>query len=147
MSDTLGTTPLLSIDVHSELAKLARARAPTPDHVPAECVRRALWAGAHHIRIQLRAGRVEIEDDGSGIGPADLAAIFDPFFTTKSLGTGLGLTNARKVVELHDGEIRIESEPGVGTRVTVAIPYEELRTGEARSEEPQAEVHEVHTGH
>jgi signal transduction histidine kinase len=49
---------------------------------------------------------------------------FDAFFTTKSLGTGLGLTNARKVVELHRGAIEVVSEVGRGTKVTVLLPYE-----------------------
>jgi signal transduction histidine kinase len=69
------------------------------------------------------AAVVEIEDDGSGIGENDINSIFDPFFTTKSLGTGLGLTNARKVIELHRGEILVESAVGRGTKVTIRLPY------------------------
>jgi len=46
---------------------------------------------------------VQIEDDGCGIDEKDLKAVFEPFFTNKSLGTGLGLTNARRIFELHDG--------------------------------------------
>jgi signal transduction histidine kinase len=66
---------------------------------------------------------ISIVDDGIGIGAADLGSIFDPFFTTKSLGTGLGLTNARKVVELHEGTIEVASEVGRGTTVTIMLPY------------------------
>jgi signal transduction histidine kinase len=67
---------------------------------------------------------VSIADDGVGIEETDRGSIFDAFFTTKSLGTGLGLTNARKVVELHRGAIEVASEVGRGTRVTVLLPYE-----------------------
>ncbi len=67
---------------------------------------------------------ISIEDDGVGIEETDRESIFDAFFTTKSLGTGLGLTNARKVVELHRGAIEVASEVGRGTRVTVLLPYE-----------------------
>lgn len=68
---------------------------------------------------------ISIADDGVGIGETDRGSIFDAFFTTKSLGTGLGLTNARKVVELHRGAIEVESEVGRGTKVTVLLPYED----------------------
>ena len=83
---------------------------------------------------------VSIRDDGAGIEAEALDSIFDPFFTTKSLGTGLGLTNARKVVELHGGTIHVESEPDAGTTVTIRLPYEEAR-------ESEPETHEVHSRH
>jgi len=75
MREKAGTGPLLSIDVHSELDKLAQARAPTPDHVAAECVRRALWARASEIRVQLRPGQLELQDDGPPIPRGQLAAL------------------------------------------------------------------------
>lgn len=97
---------------------------------------------------------IEIEDDGTGIDHGDLATIFDPFFTTKSLGTGLGLTNARKVVELHGGAIEITSEPGVGTTVVINIPYgperarpEPERPDEEEERETEVQIDEVHSGH
>jgi signal transduction histidine kinase len=66
--------------------------------------------------------RLEVEDTGTGIEPSALAQVFDPFFTTKEGGTGLGLSIVRKIVEQHQGEVRIESEPGKGTRATVLLP-------------------------
>jgi PAS domain S-box-containing protein len=63
-----------------------------------------------------------IEDTGVGIDQVSLAQVFDPFFTTKEAGTGLGLSIVRKIVEQHRGEVRVESEQGVGTRVTVVLP-------------------------
>jgi signal transduction histidine kinase len=54
--------------------------------------------------------------------PSVLAQVFDPFFTTKEAGTGLGLSIVRKIVDQHEGDVRIESERGTGTRVTVTVP-------------------------
>jgi signal transduction histidine kinase len=80
---------------------------------------------------KLRAGdrlvRIEIADNGVGIVAEKLGNVFDPFFTTKPTGAGmgLGLTVCRKTVELHGGQISVESEPGKGTRVIVDLPVEE----------------------
>ena len=63
-----------------------------------------------------------VKDSGGGIARALLPQVFDPFFTTKEGGTGLGLSIVRKIVDLHGGEVRIESEPGQGTEVTVLLP-------------------------
>ena len=64
--------------------------------------------------------RVSVEDTGAGIDPEVLAQVFDPFFTTKEAGTGLGLSIVRKIVEQHEGEVRIESERvGEGTKAHV----------------------------
>jgi signal transduction histidine kinase len=65
---------------------------------------------------------LSIEDTGPGIEPQVLAQVFDPFFTTKEAGTGLGLSIVRKIVDQHEGEVRIESERGKGTRVRVMVP-------------------------
>ena len=73
-------------------------------------------------RARETRSRLAVEDTGPGIEPGDLAQVFDPFFTTKEAGTGLGLSIVRKIVDQHRGEVRIESERGVGTRVTVALP-------------------------
>ena len=65
---------------------------------------------------------VAIEDTGAGIEKDILDRIFEPYFSTKDVGTGLGLPIARKIVEDHGGAIRIASEPGRGTRVTIELP-------------------------
>ena len=80
--------------------------------------------GALGVRVAYEGDRVrlEVEDTGTGIEPFALAQVFDPFFTTKEGGTGLGLSIVRKIVDQHQGEVRIESEPGNGTRATVLLP-------------------------
>jgi signal transduction histidine kinase len=65
---------------------------------------------------------VEVADDGMGIAPEDRDRIFLPFFTTKPSGTGLGMSIVKKIVDLHGGEIAIESAPGSGTRVRISLP-------------------------
>jgi two-component system NtrC family sensor kinase len=68
--------------------------------------------------------QVTVADDGQGIPPEALPRIFDPFFTTKprGKGTGLGLSVSLGIVRQHGGDIRVESEIGKGTTVTVLLP-------------------------
>lgn len=66
--------------------------------------------------------KVEIEDTGRGIPKAHAGKIFDPFFSTKKSGTGLGLAVSYGIVQKHNGQIDMSSEPGKGTRFTIAIP-------------------------
>jgi PAS domain S-box-containing protein len=65
-----------------------------------------------------------VRDDGAGIRSEDLDRIMDPFFTTRRLegGTGLGLSISAAIVKGHGGSIRVESEVGKGTLVTVTLP-------------------------
>jgi two-component system, NtrC family, sensor kinase len=67
---------------------------------------------------------VKVEDTGSGIEPQYLSRIFDPFFTTKAPGegTGLGLSVSYGIVQDHDGDIMVTSEPGKGSTFTVKLP-------------------------
>ncbi|MGD9972156.1 MAG: ATP-binding protein [Desulfatirhabdiaceae bacterium] len=71
---------------------------------------------------------IRIADSGSGIHPANLTQIFDPYFTTKSSGTGLGLAIAHNIIEAHQGDIHVESEPGQGTVVLIRLPGKRLKT-------------------
>ncbi|MBU1983817.1 HAMP domain-containing protein, partial [bacterium] len=66
--------------------------------------------------------RISVADRGQGIAPENLSHVFEPFFTTRKRGTGLGLANARKIVEIHGGTISIESTVGKGTAVFVTLP-------------------------
>ena len=65
---------------------------------------------------------VEITDTGVGMGPDDVAKIFEPYFSTKATGTGLGLTIAKRNVELNGGTIEVTSRRGDGTTVTITLP-------------------------
>jgi signal transduction histidine kinase len=69
-----------------------------------------------------RRVKVRISDDGCGIPEKDWENIFEPFFTTKPSGSGLGLANARKIVEQHKGSIKVVKKSGDGTSFEVQIP-------------------------
>jgi len=65
---------------------------------------------------------VTVQDTGVGMDADALARIFEPYFSTKATGTGLGLTIAKRNIELNGGTIAVTSERGVGTTVTITLP-------------------------
>lgn len=67
---------------------------------------------------------IEVRDDGKGMSPHALAHAFDPFFSEKEAGrqSGLGLAKARRLVELHDGDIELTSQPGKGSVARIVLP-------------------------
>lgn len=69
---------------------------------------------------------IEIEDEGVGISEENLKNIFRPFFTTKeeTLGVGLGLSVAKDIVAMHNGQIEIKSQLNQGTKVIITLPVE-----------------------
>lgn len=85
------------------------------------------------IRVSSQASathvEVSVEDRGMGIEQADLGQVFTPFFrgdrsrSRATGGVGLGLALAIRVVRAHGGNIDIESEPGIGTKVTLRLPF------------------------
>jgi signal transduction histidine kinase/HAMP domain-containing protein len=74
-------------------------------------------AKAAHQRIEVR-----VEDTGLGIAKEHLSKIFDLYFTTKDHGTGIGLSMVYRIVQLHDGDIEVESTQGRGTTFRVLLP-------------------------
>jgi len=66
--------------------------------------------------------RISIRDEGIGIPKENLAKIFDPYFTTKPGGSGLGLSMAYSIIKRHDGRMRVDSKPGVGTTFYIDLP-------------------------
>lgn len=71
---------------------------------------------------------VEVIDTGPGIEPETQEIIFQPYWTSKKSGTGLGLPTARRVVREHGGDLKLESEPGKGTRFIVTLPMHSPET-------------------
>jgi signal transduction histidine kinase len=65
---------------------------------------------------------VVVEDTGVGIPAEERGKIFEPYFTTKPSGLGLGLVLTKKIIDAHGGEIFVDSAPGKGTRIEVALP-------------------------
>jgi signal transduction histidine kinase len=78
------------------------------------------------LRIACRSGRgsveIDIEDTGIGIPPEHLQRIFDLYFTTKEKGSGIGLSMVYRIVQLHDGDVEVQSTPGAGTRFKLIFP-------------------------
>ena len=70
---------------------------------------------------------VKISDTGKGIPPEALPRIYDPGFTTRNggVGKGLGLSIVYNIIQKHHGDIKVESEAGKGTRVTITLPIEQ----------------------
>jgi PAS domain S-box-containing protein len=79
---------------------------------------------------------ISVADTGSGIAPDVLDRIFDPFFTTKPVGkgTGLGLSQVHGFAHQAGGTVRVDSELGKGTRVTILLPREQASPQAARVE-------------
>ncbi|MCL5877011.1 MAG: ATP-binding protein [Candidatus Bathyarchaeota archaeon] len=80
--------------------------------------------GTLRVSTQERNGFVDVilEDTGSGISKQNFNKLFTPLFTTKSKGMGMSLANSKRIVEAHRGSIKVESEEGRGTKITVTLP-------------------------
>jgi len=78
--------------------------------------------------LMIRTGRqkkdalIQISDTGSGIAPDKLPHIFDAYYSSRPHGSGLGLPTVKKIIEAHNGTIRVDSELGKGTSFTIRLP-------------------------
>ncbi len=83
------------------------------------------------VKVDLEFNRdhilIKVADNGIGISNEDMPHIFEPFYRAQNVahtrGHGIGLSLISKIVTLHDGSIRFDSEPGRGTTVFVKLPY------------------------
>ncbi len=88
----------------------------------------AMEAGSGELFIQTVSSaigiKIIIKDNGKGMPPEVKEHIFDPFFTTKKVGqgTGLGLSISYGIIEKHNGNIDVISEPGKGTEFIISLP-------------------------
>jgi signal transduction histidine kinase len=89
----------------------------------------AMTAGGRlRIRCMKAAGvaRVSVSDTGPGIAPEQLAEIFRLYYTTKKGGSGIGLAVSYRTLQLHGGELYVESEPGKGSTFHLSLPIVRL---------------------
>ena len=100
------------------------------------------------IKVSIRDGHgvITIADHGIGIAPEHLEHIFDPFYQIEDIdtreheGTGLGLAIAKRILDLMDGAISVESKLGIGSTFTVTLPLAE--TAKAGSEQYKYDRHQ-----
>jgi len=103
--------------------------------------------GKVEVRLGMEGGAhlLEVEDDGAGIPANEQAQLFQPFQRGRLAqqkqipGTGLGLYVCRRIVEEHGGSISLQSAVGVGTIVTVRLPYESPATSPPKDSEATGE--------
>ena len=76
------------------------------------------------IKTQEDSALIITDDTGIGMDSNELERVFEPYFSTKTSGTGLGLTIARRNIELNRGTVSVASEKGQGTTVTFFLPIE-----------------------
>lgn len=75
-----------------------------------------------HHHEQLGIAVIEIQDNGPGMSDEVLARVFEPYFSTKKEGTGLGLAIVKRIINDHDGFIRVHSTEGKGTQFVIELP-------------------------
>jgi two-component system NtrC family sensor kinase len=134
--------PRFSADPHQLHQVLVNIMANAQHAMRRQPEPRGLTVGARHDAASQTIA-VTIADTGPGMPPDVKARIFEPFFTTKppGEGTGLGLSLCRGIVEEHGGTIRVDSEPGQGTRFTIELPVvRPIAPAEAPADETQPAV-------
>ena len=93
-------------------------------------IRNALQATANNPEPQIRveSGKevtfsfIQVTDNGKGIPENRLEDVFTPFYSTKKEGSGIGLPLSRRIMQLHGGELIVNSEPGEGTVFRMTFP-------------------------
>ncbi|HRK33319.1 MAG TPA: sensor histidine kinase [Candidatus Hydrogenedentes bacterium] len=116
--DELSSTPLL---VDSE--QICRALTNVVvNAIQASPVDSTVTVRAQQDTTATSAVRIEVLDEGAGLTAEALERAFSPFYTTKDGGTGLGLANVKKIVELHTGTVTIENRPERGARFSMRLP-------------------------
>ncbi len=120
------SAPDVPVMVNADAAQLARAL----KCMLMNAVQYTRTDGQIQVRVSAddTAVQVEVQDDGIGISPTDLPHIFEHFYRGDSArpvnrgGAGIGLTIARKIIDLHHGEINVQSQPNVGSTFRVCVP-------------------------
>ena len=81
--------------------------------------------GCITVRVSSRdnCATISVTDTGRGMSPQQITQIFRPFYTTKPTGTGLGLSLVSRIIDEHDGQIKVTSEPNKGATFEVQLPF------------------------
>ncbi len=118
-----------------DLSVRVSAKGPVQVHVNADALLDALYLILHNAAVfgegkgvvvtvssDVEWGRVLVQDDGPGFTAEALSRAYDPFYTTSEDGLGLGLSHARRVVELQAGRIHLRNRTDGGAEVEIALP-------------------------
>ena len=118
-----------------DLSVRVSATGPVQVHVNADALLDALYLILHNAAVfgegkgvvvtvssDVEWGRVLVQDDGPGFTAEALSKAYDPFYTTSEDGLGLGLSHARRAVELQAGRIHLRNRPAGGAEVEIAVP-------------------------
>jgi signal transduction histidine kinase len=108
-------------DVNGDLAMLRQAFL----NLSLNAVQAMPAGGSLHVHCETARGRrvsISFTDTGVGIKPEHLQRIFDLYFTTREKGSGIGLSMVYRTVQMHDGEIEVQSTPGAGTTFRILLP-------------------------
>jgi signal transduction histidine kinase len=108
----MGESVQITRAIQNVIINAIQASADKNGSVTVDCIRKDFYVD------------VRVSDTGHGIKPEQIGKIFDPYFTTKQSksGTGLGLYITKKVIEDHNGSIKVDSTPDVGTSITIRLP-------------------------
>ncbi|HBB36368.1 MAG TPA: hypothetical protein DDZ80_11065 [Cyanobacteria bacterium UBA8803] len=107
------------------------------DALQSEAMERDKQIEIETITVAQNQTQVKIKDNALGISAAIKGKIFDPFFTTKEVGkgTGLGLAICYQIINKHYGQIEVNSQPGLGTEFTIALPIQQPHSPTADTSE------------
>lgn len=79
---------------------------------------------AKRIRVgENESLEIGVSDSGPGVDPAGISRLFDPFYTTKAQGSGLGLSNVKRIVEAHEGSVEVRGRRGPGATFVMRLPW------------------------
>jgi signal transduction histidine kinase len=122
-----GTPLKISYKVENDLSSI-RADRPALQRAFRAILMNCVESREHDLEIDVCAEQrdemiqITVSDNGEGISPENLRRTRDPFFSTRPKKAGLGLSIADRIIQLHGGNLTIDSQRGVGTTVTVFLP-------------------------
>lgn len=112
------------LSVKTDLGEMIRLPAKTREGV--KHGEEIIWGeGEKEVGKPIPVIFVEISDTGEGISEENIKSLFDPFFSTKITGTGMGLPITLRIIEDHEGTIKVRSKAGEGTTFIITLPLKD----------------------
>lgn len=140
VNESTGAMPVFHGDpglVHQALVNVVR----NAIEAMRDCPERAHVLKLEAVRVEDELVALRVVDSGPGVTDETIARMFNPFFTTRAAGTGLGLAIVHRIVDAHNGRVRVFNNEGGGATVELVFPRTSTRAGGA----PEAALVEVVT--